>query len=214
MTNSHKNGLVLILIVAAALTGLFIGRMAGKNAAENEISKSLSQNGLFSTLRGGDKLQSIINLIENCYVDQVDVDSIEENVIPDMLAELDPHSVYIPRKDIEKVTGELKSDFGGIGVQFSLRDDTVRVESVVSGGPSSALGVEPGDKIIKVNGYDFTGKWMNNQTVLDSLRGEIGTKVQITVLRGTRTTIDYDITRAEIPLTSVISAYEIGKGVG
>lgn len=214
MTNSHKNGLVLILIVAAALTGLFIGRMAGKNAAENEISKSLSQNGLFSTLRGGDKLQSIINLIENCYVDQVDVDSIEENVIPDMLAELDPHSVYIPRKDIEKVTGELKSDFGGIGVQFSLRDDTVRVESVVSGGPSSALGVEPGDKIIKVNGYDFTGKWMNNQTVLDSLRGEIGTKVQITVLRGARTTIDYDITRAEIPLTSVISAYEIGKGVG
>lgn len=214
MTNSHRNGLVLILIVAAALTGLFIGRMAGKNAAENEISKSLSQNGLFSTIRGGDKLQSIINLIENCYVDQVDVDSIEENVIPDMLAELDPHSVYIPRKDIEKVTGELKSDFGGIGVQFSLRDDTVRVESVVSGGPSSALGVEPGDKIIKVNGYDFTGKWMNNQTVLDSLRGEIGTKVQITVLRGARTTIDYDITRAEIPLTSVISAYEIGKGVG
>lgn len=214
MTNSRKNGLVLILIVAAAITGLFIGRMAGKNAAENEISKSLSQNGLFSTLRGGDKLQSIINLIENCYVEQVDVDSIEENVIPDMLAELDPHSVYIPRKDIEKVTGELKSDFGGIGVQFSLRDDTVRVESVVSGGPSSALGVEPGDKIIKVNGYDFTGKWMTNQTVLDSLRGEIGTKVRITVLRGARTTIDYDITRAEIPLTSVISAYEIGKGVG
>ena len=214
MTNSQKNGLVLILIVAAALTGLFIGRMAGKNAAENEISKSLGQNGLFSTLRGGDKLQSIINLIENCYVDRVDVDSIEETVIPGMLAELDPHSVYIPRKDIEKVTGELKSDFGGIGVQFSLRDDTVRVESVVSGGPSSALGVEPGDKIIKVNGYDFTGKWMNNQTVLDSLRGEIGTKVQITVLRGAMTTIDYDITRAEIPLTSVISAYEIGKGVG
>lgn len=214
MTNSQKNGLVLILIVAAALTGLFIGRMAGKNAAENEISKSLSQNGLFSTLRGGDKLQSIINLIENCYVDRVDVDSIEETVIPGMLAELDPHSVYIPRKDIEKVTGELKSDFGGIGVQFSLRDDTVRVESVVSGGPSSALGVEPGDKIIKVNGYDFTGKWMNNQTVLDSLRGEIGTRVQITVLRGANTTIDYDITRAEIPLTSVISAYEIGKGVG
>lgn len=214
MTSSKRNGLVLTLIVAAALTGLAIGRVAGRNAAEREISHRLSENSIFSNLGGGGKLQSIINLIENCYVDQVDADSIEETVIPDMLAELDPHSVYIARSEVEKVAGELKSDFGGIGIQFSLRDDTVRVESVISGGPSSALGVEPGDKIIRVNGNDFTGGWLNNQTVLDSLRGEIGTRVKISVLRGVKTVIDYDITRDEIPLTSVVAAYEIGTGVG
>lgn len=214
MTNEKRNGLILLLIVAAALAGLLIGRMAGKNAAELEISRRLTETGVFSSFGSDSKLQSIISLIENCYVDRVDADSIEESVIPTMLAELDPHTVYIPRKDLEKVTSELKSDFGGIGIQFTIRDDTVRVEAVITGGPSSALGVEPGDKIIKVNGGDFTGDWISNQTVLDSLRGEIGTQVSISVLRAPGTTIDYDIVRAEIPLNSVVSAYQIGTGVG
>lgn len=215
MTTSKRNGLVLLLIVAAALIGLLIGRIAGRNAAERDITHRLTENGIFSSLgTNNSKLQSIITLIRDCYVDNVDVDSIEDVAIQQMLEELDPHSVYIPLKDVEKVTGELKSNFGGIGIQFTLRDDTVRVETVVTGGPSSALGMEPGDKIIKVNGYDFTGKWLTNQTVLDSLRGEIDTKVQVTVLRGQSTTIDYDIVRDVIPLTSVVSAYEIGKGVG
>ncbi len=216
MNNTTKNGWILLLIVASALLGLFLGRSAGKNAAENEISRKLSEGNLIFGLgaESGGKLQSIIKLIESCYVDDVNTDSIQDAVIPKVLEELDPHSLFIPRKDVEKVSGELKSNFGGIGVQFSLRDDTVRVESVVSGGPSSALGVLPGDKIIKVNGGTFTGKWVTNQTVLDSLRGEIGTKVKITVLRSPDATIDFDITRGEIPLTSVISAYEIANGVG
>lgn len=216
MKSATKNGWILLLVVAAALLGLFLGRIAGKNAAASEFSRRLNEGDILFGLGsgGGDKVQSIITLIENCYVENVDADSIEDAVIPKMLCELDPHSLYIPRKEVKKVTGELQSNFGGIGVQFSLRDDTVRVESVVSGGPSSALGVLPGDKIIKVNDRGFTGGWINNQTVLDSLRGEIGTKVKITVVRSHGTTLDFDITRGEIPLTSVMSAYEIAKGVG
>lgn len=206
-----RNCWILVLVVAAALVGLMLGRSAGKNAATNELSNMLTSGGMTF---GNGKMQTIINLIENCYVDQVDIDSIEDVVIPIMLKELDPHSVFIPRKDLEKVTGELKSNFGGIGIMFNLYNDTVSVISVIAGGPSSALGVQPGDKIIKVNGYDFTGSWINNQTVLDSLRGEIGTRVKITVARGEGTEIEYDVVRDEIPLTSVVSSYEIAKGVG
>ncbi len=216
MKSATKNCWILVLIVAAALVGLFLGRSAGKNAAENEIAQRLSDGNMFFGLGTGQegKLQTIMDLINRCYVDEVNIDSMQDVVIPMMLKELDPHCMYIPRKDVEKVAGELKSNFGGIGVQFNLRDDTVSVVSVISGGPSSALGVLPGDKIIKVNGYDFTGEWMTNQTVLDSLRGELGTKVKITVLRNGGTTIDFDIVRDEIPLNSVVAAYEIAKGVG
>ncbi len=211
MKTAIKNCWILVLIVLAALAGLFLGHNAGKNAAENDLSEEIGQAYGFGP---NFKTTSVIGMIKSLYVDPVDADSLEDAVIPMILKELDPHSVYIPRKEVEHVAADLKSDFGGIGVMFSLQDDTVSVISVVSGGPSSALGIMPGDKIIKVNGYDFTGSWLNNQAVLDSLRGEIGTKVNITILRDEDTKINYDIVRGEIPLTSVVSVYEIGTGVG
>ncbi len=207
-----KYAWTLLLMVAAALAGLYLGWVSGNNAASGGYGED--QRGPMTL--GGGKLDEVLELVENFYVDPIDMDSLQELAIPQVMKQLDPHSVYIPRSDVERVNGELKSDFGGIGVTFSIREDTVRVMSVVAGGPSSALGVLPGDKIIKVNGKDFAGKaaGLTNQKVLDNLRGEIGTKVSISILRHPSTTLDFDIVRGEIPLISVVSTYEIAPGVG
>lgn len=212
-----RNIWTLLLMVIAALGGLYLGWISGRNSASAGASASAPQSSyqLFDNGSQG-KLNDVLNLISNAYVDPVDKDSLEDIAIPQLLKQLDPHSVYIPRSDVERVSGELKSDFGGIGVMFNIKDDTVMVVSVIAGGPSSAIGVLPGDKIIAVNGNNFAGKeaGVTNQKVLDNLRGEIGTMVKITVLRGDNAKLDFDIVRGEIPLYSVVSTYQIAPHVG
>lgn len=205
-----RNIWTLLLMLVAALGGLYLGWISGRNS-KDKVSDS-PDRGLYSIYGG--KLDNVLNIIQSAYVDQVDKDSLEEIAIPHILHQLDPHSVYIPRSDVERVAGELKSDFGGIGVMFNIKDDTVMVISVIAGGPSSAVGVLPGDKIIAVDGKSFAGAGITNDNVLDTLRGEIGTQVKITVLRGSDTKLDFDIVRGEIPLYSVVSTYEIAPHVG
>lgn len=208
-----RNIWTLLLMVVAALGGLYLGWVSGHNASKGDMRLS----GAPSFLGGGNgKLQNVLDLINNLYVDPIDMDSLQEITIPLVLKNLDPHSVYIPRSEVEQVTGELKSNFGGIGVMFNIRQDTVTVISVVSGGPCSALGVLPGDRIIEVDGKNFAGKdaALTNQKVLDNLRGEIGSKVKIKVFRRPDTFLDFDIVRGEIPLYSVVSTYQIAQGVG
>lgn len=204
-----------LLMVAAALLGLLIGHICGRNSAMKKgmgLIEAASQQ--MNIMGQCGKMQDVLNMVNKFYVEDVDADSLQDVAIPLFLKQLDPHTIYVPRNEVQRVTGELKSNFGGVGITFTILHDTVRVQSVVSGGPSSALGVQGGDKIIKVNGHDFTGPNLTNQMVMDSLRGEMGTKVQITVLRRGGKTIDFDITRGEIPLTSVLTSFQIAKGVG
>lgn len=200
-----------ILMGICSVLGIVIGNIAGKNQNVMPVVAPIT-NGVDNSYNDN-KLQNVISLIESEYVDKVDCDSITESLIPKILEKLDPHSVYIPAKDLQRVNDDLKSDFGGIGIMFSLSDDTVNVISVVAGGPSSLLGILPGDKIIKVNGVDFVGDSITNDKVLESLRGEIGSEVNITVKRDAHL-IDYDITRGEIPLSSVDVAYVIEPEIG
>lgn len=209
-----RNIWTLLLMVVAALGGLYLGWVSGHNAVEGE-----TRVGGMSSLLGGTssgKLQSVLELINNFYVDPVDMDSLQDMAIPLVLKQLDPHSVYIPRSEVEHVASELKSDFGGIGIMFNIRQDTVTVVSVVAGGPCSALGVLPGDRILEVDGRNFAGKEaeLTNQKVLDNLRGEIGSEVKVKVLRHPDTVLDFDIVRGEIPLVSVVSTYQIAPNVG
>lgn len=207
-----KKIMIPLLVSGAVIVGILIGKLSA--VVSNEISSPKGDVLSIGELNRASKLQTIMNLIDNAYVDEVSMDSIEEKVIPEILKELDPHSVYIPAKDMKSVTQELKSNFGGIGVMFTMRDDTVNIISVVAGGPSSMLGVMPGDKIIKVNGVPFVGDSIDNDKVMDSLRGDLGTTVDITVLRGESTEIDFTITRGLIPMRSVEVAYEIEPGIG
>lgn len=156
---------------------------------------------------GQEKLASIMRLIESQYVDDVDIDSLLEASIPDILAHLDPHSVYIPKSELQAVNDELEGSFSGIGVTFSIMNDTVTVLEVISGGPSEKAGLLPGDLIVAVNDSSTIG-W-NNETVMRNLRGDKDTVVKLGIRRTSAPgkTFDYEVTRGDIPVHSIDAAY-------
>ena len=161
------------------------------------------------------KLSTIVDLIANSYVDSVATDKLVEGAIPSLLENLDPHTTYIPARDMQEVTEEMQGNFGGIGVQFSIHNDTVQVIDVISGGPSYKLGILPGDRIVMVNDSVIAGVGVKNETVLSLLRGEKGTQVNVGIKRkGIKETIRYDITRGDIPIISVDVSYMIDENTG
>ena len=196
-----------LLIAVSVIVGIFLG-----NHLNNQPGTIGFQN--FATPKQ-DKLSTIVDLITNAYVDSVPIDKIEEEAIPELLKNLDPHTIYIPAKDMVEVTEEMQGNFGGIGVQFSIHNDTVQVVDVISGGPSSKLGVQPGDRIVQVNDSLIAGNGVKNETVLNLLRGEKGTKVNVNIKRkGFKDLIKYEITRGDIPIISVDVNYMINDSTG
>lgn len=161
-----------------------------------------------------EKLNTIFELIEDEYVDEISPDSLIEMTIPHLLNNLDTHSVYIPAKDIDRLGRELESSFFGIGIQFQLMSDSICVVEVISGGPAERVGVMAGDRIIAVDGQPL-GKDLTNDDVLSKLRGEKDSHVKITVKRSTsRKPLDFDIVRGEIPSVSVDASYIIDDNIG
>jgi len=159
-------------------------------------------------------VQEILNLVQNKYVDAVSVDTLKEDAINEMLAHLDPHSVYIPARQLQEVNEDMQGNFMGIGVEFQLYNDTVNIVNVIADGPSYKAGVQIGDKIIKVNdSVLIAGKKIKPDDVKKLLRGPGGSDVNITVLRDKqleRITIE----RGLIPLPSVDVAYLIAPATG
>lgn len=158
------------------------------------------------------KVDQMLGLMASSYVDQLDVDSITEDVMSELVQKLDPHSAYIPKKDLEMVNSELSASFSGIGVQFNIQQDTVCIVAVIPGGPSEGVGVLAGDKIILVDDSLFSQKGINNEKVMHALRGPKGTEVKLSVKRsGSSELLDYVITRGDIPVHAVDAAYIIEK---
>ena len=161
------------------------------------------------------KIDQLLQYMETAYVDPIDVDSITEDIMSDIISKLDPHSAYIPKKDLEMVNSELSSSFSGIGVQFSIQNDTVSIVSVISGGPSEGVGILAGDKIVEVNDSVFTGKGINNEKVMHTLRGPKGTEVKLGIRRyGANEILHFTVTRGDIPVHSVDAAFIIDKTIG
>ncbi|MEC8853152.1 MAG: S41 family peptidase, partial [Bacteroidota bacterium] len=155
-------------------------------------------------IRQNSKINTILQLIQEDYVDTINQNIIEENAINSILKELDPHSTYINTKRIKGVNEEMGGSFGGIGVEFSIQNDSIVVISPISGGPSERLGIKSGDRIVEVEDENVAGIGIENQGVIDRLRGEIGTIVCIKIKRKNENNlIDYSITRGEIPLLSL-----------
>lgn len=160
-------------------------------------------------------MEQVMRLIEKKYVDTVDIKALEQENIEDLLSKLDPHSVYIPAEDVKKSNEVLEGNFEGIGVEFYLLNDTIFVVSAINGGPSELLGIKSGDKIIKVNGKLVAGRKISNSDVTKMLRGEGGTKVDISVKRNNNPKlINFTITRGTIPLNSVDVSYMPSDGIG
>ncbi|MDA3891931.1 MAG: S41 family peptidase [Salinivirgaceae bacterium] len=161
------------------------------------------------------KLDATLNYIDSEYVDSVDVPGIVEKTIPIILENLDPHSIYIPAKDVEAMNEPLEGNFDGIGVQFNIQKDTVAVIKTIFGGPSEKVGLKDGDRIVKVNDSLIAGIGITNTQVMNLLRGKKGTKVVVGIFRrGESKLIDFTIMRDRIPLYSVDVSYMLDDNTG
>ena len=202
-----KKIFVPILVSLGAIFGFVIGFLLSNN--------TLQHNQKISSLTVDGKLDLLLNLIDLQYVDSVDRDGLVESAIPKILAELDPHSVYIPAEDLQIVNDDLDNSFSGIGVQFNIQKDTVMIVAVISGGPSERLGIQPGDRIVTVDDSLFVGPTISNDKVMKRLRGPKGTKVKVGVKRNSsEELLTFDIERGDIPLHSIDAAYMLQDKVG
>ena len=193
------------LILKSLLLSLLIvvGSMATTQAQSEKSDESLR------------KLLTAMQYIRMYYVDSIDEPELVENAIVETLKELDPHSMYIPKEDLREANEPLEGSFEGIGVTFQIYEDTILVISPVPGGPSDKLGIMAGDKIVKINGEKATGEDVDNQFVMDRLRGEKGTTVDVTIYRPSRDRmIEYTITRDKIPLNSIDATFMASPDIG
>jgi carboxyl-terminal processing protease len=158
-------------------------------------------------------LQEALDLIRNKYVDKVGLDSLQDDAINEVMNHLDPHSVYIPASDVESANEELQGNFEGIGIEFNRFSDTVHVLYVIPGGPSDKAGIRIGDKIIKVDDSTIVNKGLFNDDIRKMIKGQKGTKIKLTVLRG-NTIQYYEVVRGTIPLPSLDASYMIDATVG
>lgn len=201
--NFKKPSVWVPMIVALTLVG---GIWIGQSFDRHNVPQAPALN----------KLSGILDLVNSLYVDQVDVDSIVEMSIPDFIAKLDPHSVYIPASELQTVNEELDGSFSGIGVSFTILHDTIVVNEVVSGGPSERVGLLPGDRIVTIDDSIAAGPRWDQARILKTLRGKKGTEVRLGIRRSTSGSklLPYTIVRGDIPVTSIDASYMIEPEVG
>ncbi len=195
-----------ILVAISVIFGIVVGNLLNRNALPNNTLVHASSS---------NKISAILNLINQGYVDSVDTKSIVESTIPEILKNLDPHTTYIPARNMVEVQEEMSGNFSGIGVQFSIMEDTVRVIEVIAGGPSSKVGLMPGDRIVRVNDSIIAGINVQNSTVLNLLKGKKNTKVTVGIIRKEFDgELEFEITRGDIPIYSVDVSYMIDEETG
>ncbi len=205
MKSSQKYYLILPVVI---LLTLVVGFILGNYFSNNSISRKFFLN-------SGNKIDVILDIINDQYVDSVNMKDMVEAAIPNFLKELDPHSTYIPSQDLETVNEEMDGHFSGIGVQFNRQNDTIIVVNVIPGGPSEKVGIQPGDRIVTINDSIFAGVGASDEKIVKNLKGPKGSKVRVGVKRANENKIqEYEITRGDVPLNTVDVAYEVSNGIG
>lgn len=191
---------IVFYILICCLLGWLIGRGLAGISKDKKITNYLSLN----------KLDALLNLVSSKYVEDVDEQQIIEDLIPKALEQLDPHSVYIPVEEMEKSNEDIEGSFSGIGIQFNIREDTIRVVAVITGAPAEKAGIRAGDRIVEINDSSFVGPKINNDAVMKKLRGKKHTKVKVGVDRNNSPEIlQYTLERNDIPINSVDAKYAI-----
>jgi len=167
----------------------------------------------FFSLEKAHTLQEVITLIENKYVDDVQLKALNDTAIDALLGKLDPHSVYIAAAELQAVNDDIAGVFFGIGVEFDIINDTINVINIVPNGPSDKAGLLTGDKFLVINDTVVAGKKITAEKIRNLLRGDLNTNVAISLLRGVRQQ-KFTITRGMIPVSSIDAAYIIQNGIG
>lgn len=189
-----------LAIAVALVAGMWIGKSFFNNSARwNSRSK----------------LDTILDIIDRSYVDDIDTDSLLETSFAGLLSHLDPHSVYIPASDLQNVNEELSGSFSGVGISFNLLNDSINVLEVISGGPSEKAGLLAGDKIVSINDTIVAGQNWSDVKVRASLRGPKGSVVKLGIKRHTSNKVlTFEVIRGDIPVTSIDASYMIAPKIG
>ncbi len=203
---NNNTRFIPFLLAICLIAGIAIGTFYANHFSGNKL-------GIINT--SSNKLNALLRIIDDQYVDTVNMGELVEEAMPQILSELDPHSSYIPAKDLEAVNADLKGSFSGIGIQFSIQNDTIHVNSVIQGGPSEKVGLMAGDRIVEVDDSAFVGKIVTNSEAMKRLKGEKGSKVKLGVYRpGEKDLLHFTVIRGNIPVKSIDAAYMINEKVG
>ncbi len=206
MSTRNSSRFTPLVIAISVVIGILIGTFYAKHFAGNRL-------GIINS--SSNKLNALLRIVDDQYVDTVNMTDLVEKAMPQILAELDPHSTYIPAKDLVEVNSELEGSFSGIGIQFTIQNDTIHVNSVIQGGPSEKVGLMAGDRIVSVNDTSFVGKKLTNEVAMRTLKGPKGTHVKLGVKRMTEKKIlHFDITRGDIPQNTIDAAYMLTDQFG
>ncbi|MBR8706614.1 S41 family peptidase [Bacteroides pyogenes] len=206
MSTKNSSRFTPVIIAVSVVIGILIGTFYAKHFAGNRL-------GIINA--SSNKLNALLRIIDDQYVDTVNMGELVEKAMPQILAELDPHSTYIPAKNLEEINSELEGSFSGIGIQFTIQNDTIHVNAVIQGGPSEKVGLMAGDRIISVNDSAFVGKKINNELAMRTLKGPKGSQVKIGVKRsGEKQPLSFTITRGDIPQNTVDAAYMLTNEIG
>ncbi|WP_337651725.1 S41 family peptidase [Phocaeicola plebeius] len=203
---NNNTRFIPFLLAICLIAGIAIGTFYANHFSGNKL-------GIINT--SSNKLNALLRIIDDQYVDTVNMGELVEEAMPQILSELDPHSSYIPAKDLEAVNADLKGSFSGIGIQFTIQNDTIHVNSVIQGGPSEKVGLMAGDRIVEVDDSAFVGKIVTNSEAMKRLKGEKGSKVKLSVYRpGEKDLLHFTVIRGNIPVKSIDAAYMINEKVG
>ena len=201
-----SNRFMPLIMAVCVIIGIMIGSFYANHFSCNRLNIINS---------GSNRLSNLLHLIDDQYVDKVNIDSLVDVAIPQILADLDPHSVYISAKDAQAVADDLKGSFSGVGIEFTIRKDTIHVQNVVKNGPAQRAGILAGDKIVSVDGKPFVGKIVTNEEAMRRLKGPKDTKVKLGVMRYGQKAVKYfTVTRGDIPQKSITATYMLDKNTG
>ena len=195
-----------LILAMCVIVGILIGTFYANHFSGNRLNVINS---------GSNKLSNLLHIIDDQYVDTININDVVEKAIPQILAELDPHSVYITAKDAEVASDDLKGSFYGIGIEFLINNDTISVQNVIAGGPAQKAGLLAGDKIVTIDGKPFVGKECTNEEAMHRLKGPDKSTVTVGIKRyGSKEVKNYTITRGEVKTKSISATYMLNEKTG
>ena len=204
--SNKSNRFTPIWMALCVVLGILVGTFYANHFSGHRLSIINSS---------GNKLNNLLHIVDDQYVDTININDVVEKAMPQILSELDPHSVYIGAKDVQIANDDLKGSFSGVGIEFTIRNDTVRVQNVIGNGPAERAGLIAGDKIVEVDDSPFVGKIVTNEEAMHRLKGPKDTKVKLGIVRyGEKNMRHITVTRGEIPTKSVTASYMLDDKTG
>ena len=206
MSQNKSSRFTPLWMALCVVLGVFVGTFYANHFSGNRLNIINSS---------GNKLNNLLHIVDDQYVDTVSINDLVEKAMPQILSELDPHSVYIAAKDVQIANDDLKGSFSGVGIEFTIRKDTIRVQNVIGNGPAERAGLIAGDKIVEVDDSVFVGKKVTNEEAMHRLKGPKDTKVKLGIIRYGENKIRHVVvTRGEIPTKSVTASYMLDETTG